>query len=683
MQENKGISILDAFRALDDLEDAVVAKEVQVVRKNQALKESLKESKIDVARVDMYEKGQAYFYARTGDCVDINGTKFKIDEDDTHKIGYCDEILLENLETGEKSFVAKKDFIKDAQLLKEDCATCKEAEDKYYVYLHSPAGTELICSGTKEECEKAKAEKDAKWKTGYMWHTELTNKPVEEVNLWDSLMEEKSSQLYIYQFPADMTKEDIQQAGAYDLEYLGKVNENGFQPGDYLIKGTLSALRNYCKKYLGYEMHPDYLYKEEDLDTDIISVKESCEEKKINEAPVYGLDPQYDARKSFYGKAQVDVKKDGTQVLYSYNTPVAMIKNGEVTLGKATNRGYPFAVWNYSQTTLRHVKEFLKQNGFTADSTKQMAQDYKCDFIRESLSEDLKLDLTASNKEEIIKQGKEALEKSEDEPELQVVDVDADTVDDLKSDYVGDIIVKCHKCGFKFFKDKDSLIKDEKTGLYNIEEPCNHCGAQEGYDVLGQVATANVDAEQSSEQDLTHDAPKEEEVKIETEVKEETPNEEENKRTSIIAKESLDTRTLIEKLEDFDEVSFDTLVNKYFNKIYENVESYKTTNCKFEDNKVLIEGTLKFNSGKEKETTFILSEDKKNKSNVRFDCINESLTNEPKAFSLVGKISNNTLMSESFSCNYKVNKLNEELLVRERFTLKEKKQKEVKEEVNE
>ena len=39
------------------------------------------------------------------------------------------------------------------------------------------------------------------------------------------------------------------------------------------------------------------------------------------------------------------------------------------------------------------------------------------------------------------------------------------------------------------------------------------------------------------------------------------------------------------------------------------------------------------------------------------------------------------LLSESFSCNYKVKKLDEELLVRERFTLKEKKEKEIKEEV--
>jgi hypothetical protein len=32
--------------------------------------------------------------------------------------------------------------------------------------------------------------------------------------------------------------------------------------------------------------------------------------------------------------------------------------------------------WNYSQTTMRHVKEFLRQHGFTADSKAQIERDY-------------------------------------------------------------------------------------------------------------------------------------------------------------------------------------------------------------------------------------------------------------------------------------------------------------------
>lgn len=87
--------------------------------------------------------------------------------------------------------------------------------------------------------------------------------------------------------------------------------------------------------------------------------EESLEENKLNEEPVYKLDTRYDSRDSFYGKAKVDVRDDGSQILYSYNTPVCIItKDGEV---KLLRKGY--LGWFSSPTTLRHVKEFLKQNG--------------------------------------------------------------------------------------------------------------------------------------------------------------------------------------------------------------------------------------------------------------------------------------------------------------------------------
>jgi hypothetical protein len=96
-------------------------------------------------------------------------------------------------------------------------------------------------------------------------------------------------------------------------------------------------------------------------------LNESVEKKnKLNESPVYNMTPQYDRRQSFYGKARVDDNGD-TKTLYSYNTPVCKIVGGKVTL---------LPKWNLSQTTLRHVKEFLSQNGFKANSLKQIENDY-------------------------------------------------------------------------------------------------------------------------------------------------------------------------------------------------------------------------------------------------------------------------------------------------------------------
>lgn len=65
---------------------------------------------------------------------------------------------------------------------------------------------------------------------------------------------------------------------------------------------------------------------------------------------IYELEPQFDARKSFYGKAHVIDFGDGTFELQSYNTIVSRCVDGKVEeLGK------------WSQTTTRHQKEFRKQ----------------------------------------------------------------------------------------------------------------------------------------------------------------------------------------------------------------------------------------------------------------------------------------------------------------------------------
>ena len=106
----------------------------------------------------------------------------------------------------------------------------------------------------------------------------------------------------------------------------------------------------------------------ESFDKKFKSVEDEMDEnEKLNEAPIYDMTPQYDTRQSFYGKARVD-DNGNEKTLYSYNTPVAKIVDGQVSL---------LPRWDESQTTLRHVKEFLKQNGFAADSLAQMRKTYR------------------------------------------------------------------------------------------------------------------------------------------------------------------------------------------------------------------------------------------------------------------------------------------------------------------
>ena len=73
--------------------------------------------------------------------------------------------------------------------------------------------------------------------------------------------------------------------------------------------------------------------------------------EKLVEEPTYDLSPRYDSRQSFYGKARVKVDEPDTEnKLYSYGTLVAELKDGK-----------PVVYGTYSATTLRHIKEWLKQ----------------------------------------------------------------------------------------------------------------------------------------------------------------------------------------------------------------------------------------------------------------------------------------------------------------------------------
>ena len=65
------------------------------------------------------------------------------------------------------------------------------------------------------------------------------------------------------------------------------------------------------------------------------------------------LQARFDPRQSFYGKATEIYGDNGTIRLRSYNMIVAEIRPD----GTAHVRG------TYSPTTLRHIKEFLRQHG--------------------------------------------------------------------------------------------------------------------------------------------------------------------------------------------------------------------------------------------------------------------------------------------------------------------------------
>ena len=81
---------------------------------------------------------------------------------------------------------------------------------------------------------------------------------------------------------------------------------------------------------------------------------------------VYELNPMFDYRKSFYGKAVVESNpKTGDLTLRSDSTKVAVIKAGKLEV-----------FGTYSVTTLRHIKEFMRQNGYPPLSKKEIEETY-------------------------------------------------------------------------------------------------------------------------------------------------------------------------------------------------------------------------------------------------------------------------------------------------------------------
>ena len=81
---------------------------------------------------------------------------------------------------------------------------------------------------------------------------------------------------------------------------------------------------------------------------------------------VMELCPYYDSAQSFYGKAKV-IEIENDVFLMSYETIVAFFNR---------NTKIARVVDTYSATTLRHIKEFLRQSGFKAETKKQIEKDY-------------------------------------------------------------------------------------------------------------------------------------------------------------------------------------------------------------------------------------------------------------------------------------------------------------------
>ena len=107
-------------------------------------------------------------------------------------------------------------------------------------------------------------------------------------------------------------------------------------------------------------------------------------------------------------------------------------------------------------------------------------------------------------------------------------------------------------------------------------------------------------------------------------------------------------------VEEIDEESLDKLTENYLTEVYSNVKTFKTIDCALENNKLVVEGKITFNSGKTKNTKFIY-EAKKESDKIVLEGLNADFATE-KAFVLNCNLDTaNRLVVESLNYKYTIN----------------------------
>lgn len=291
--------------------------------------------------------------------------------------------------------------------------------------------------------------------------------------------------------------------------------------------------------------------------------------------------------------------------------------------------------------------------------------------------DDLKEDVFDITTQNGLDDAKEFSETPVDDSEEVVIDTEAEIPEEVKEDYIGDVILQCETCKGLIYKKPEEVKIDEETSLANVEEECPVCQSTDGFKIIGEVAEfteealeepkkseeaekINEDLEkveiETSSDKITMDSDKDGKVTVSTEPKEAT-----------IKPVSPDTKDKIEASQDtvdvdfdeFDEKGFDQLGENYLRNVYENVRFFKTTNVATYGNKLKLEGIITFKSGKSGKTNFIFESYKATKTGkLKFIGENKQFAKGKKSFTLTGRLNGNKLVCESLNYNYVAKKPN-------------------------
>jgi hypothetical protein len=73
----------------------------------------------------------------------------------------------------------------------------------------------------------------------------------------------------------------------------------------------------------------------------------------------------------------------------------------------------------------------------------------------------------------------------------KIVDLEAESPEDLLTSYVGKFIMQCPQCMMLFYKNPEDIeASEEDPDTVNVNEVCQHCGNDAGYTLIGKVGEA-------------------------------------------------------------------------------------------------------------------------------------------------------------------------------------------------
>lgn len=375
---------------------------------------------------------------------------------------------------------------------------------------------------------------------------------------------------------------------------------------------------------------------------------ESCKKRtsrKLREEPEWYREPVYDARKSFYGKTKVWESDDGKcEILYSYDTPVACRYNRDFYIVA------PNGV-TYSQTTTRHLRDWLLDNGQQAGTKAEILRDYK------KIPYELIWDLRNWYKGGYL--GDKQLDK-------KFVDFFGGRPNTYKNEALSDIdkyqkwIDYDMKHYGRISKRTNDFVK--RAGLQIIKDQYGDYEITAGkYDEAKRremryedFTRAEVETDNSTVEMTADDDGK---VTVTTRAKDNKAEPVIGELSDEVKEKILDNNEDTDIEVDFDEVeeeSFNRLAENYFTKVYNNVKSFKTKSIRESKNRLVVEGMLVDNKGRLKPTRFVFEAKRITKNGkVKFLGENKTVSKTGKPFILSGDIKNNTLKCESLRYNHR------------------------------